>query len=98
MFYEFSQAFQEADEVVLAEIFSSAREKKSSVNTISSAMLADLIREKGITTRYFATLEEISSYLDHTLTEDDLVITLGAGDVYKGWTDFGLLNRISKNH
>jgi len=83
LFYEFSQAFQEADEVVLAEIFSSAREKKSSVNTISSAMLADLIREKGITTRYFATLEEISSYLDQTLTEDDLVITLGAGDVYK---------------
>lgn len=82
LFYEFSQAFQEADEVVLAEIFSSAREKKSSVN-ISSAMLADLIREKGITTRYFATLEEISSYLDQTLTEDDLVITLGAGDVYK---------------
>ncbi len=83
LFLEFSQAFQEADEVVLAEIFSSAREKKSGVNTISSAKLADLIQEKGITTHYFATLEEISAYLDNTLKEDDLVITLGAGDVYK---------------
>lgn len=83
LFYEFSQAFQEADEVVLAEIFSSAREKKSCVHSISSSQLADLIQEKGITTKYFPTLEEISSYLDQTLTEDDLVITLGAGDVYK---------------
>lgn len=83
LFYEFSQAFQEADEVVLAEIFSSAREKKQGTNPISSAKLADLIQERGITTRYFPTLEEISSYLDETLKEDDLVITLGAGDVYK---------------
>jgi UDP-N-acetylmuramate--alanine ligase len=83
LFYEFSQAFQEADEVVLAEIFSSAREKGPGLNPVSSAKLADLIREKGITTRYFPTLEEISSYLGETLQEDDLVITLGAGDVYK---------------
>lgn len=83
LFYEFSQAFQEADEVVLAEIFSSAREKKSLTNSFSSAQLADLIQERGINTRYFSTLEEISSYLGDTLEEDDLVITLGAGDVYK---------------
>jgi len=83
LFYEFSQAFGEADEVVLAEIFSSAREKKPDNNPISSAKLADLIRERGITTKYFPTLEEISSYLDQTLKENDLVITLGAGDVYK---------------
>ncbi|MGI6450462.1 MAG: UDP-N-acetylmuramate--L-alanine ligase [Desulfitobacteriia bacterium] len=83
LFFEFSQAFQEADEVVLAEIFSSAREKKSELNTFSSASLADVIQARGITTKYFPTLEEISSYLDATLEERDLVITLGAGDVYK---------------
>lgn len=83
LFYEFSQAFSEADEVVLAEIFSSAREKKSGGNPLSSSKLADVIQERGITTKFFPTLEEISSYLDETLTEDDLVITLGAGDVYK---------------
>lgn len=84
LFYEFSQSFQEADEVVLAEIFSSAREKKAGgFASVSSAKLAELIGEKGISTRYFSTLEEISSYLDQTLEEDDLIITLGAGDVYK---------------
>ena len=84
LLYEFSEAFAEADEVVLAEIFSSAREKKSGYSSpISSAKLADLIKEKGIKAEFFPTLEEISSYLNNTLTEDDLVITLGAGDVYK---------------
>jgi len=83
LFYEFSEAFQEADEVVLAEIFSSAREKRMGTNSISSSQLANLIQERGITTKYFSTLEEISTYLDETLKEDDLVITLGAGDIYK---------------
>ncbi|HHV65610.1 MAG TPA: UDP-N-acetylmuramate--L-alanine ligase [Peptococcaceae bacterium] len=83
LFYEFSQAFQEADEVVLAEIFSSAREKKSAHNNLSSASLADVIQARGINTKFFPTLEEISSYLAETLEERDLVITLGAGDIYK---------------
>ncbi len=84
LFYEFSQSFQEADEVLLAEIFSSAREKKSNGSgSITSAKLAELIGERGISTKHFLTLEEISSYLDQTLEKDDLVITLGAGDIYK---------------
>lgn len=84
LFYEFSQSFQEADEVLLADIFSSAREKKSNgSSSITSAKLAELIGERGIATKHFATLEEISTYLDQTLEKDDLVITLGAGDIYK---------------
>ncbi|MFA6808850.1 MAG: UDP-N-acetylmuramate--L-alanine ligase [Eubacteriales bacterium] len=78
---EFSKAFQVADEVIVAEVFSSAREKRT--NSFSSSILADLIRENGINTLFFPTLEEISTYLSHTLKSDDLVITLGAGDVYK---------------
>ena len=83
LFYEFSRAFKDADEVVLAEIFSSAREKKSPKNSISSAELAKQIQKWNKNTKYFPTLDEITNYLDQTLSEDDLVITLGAGDVYK---------------
>jgi len=83
LFYEFSKAFQDADEVVLAEIFSSAREKKSPNHSISSAELAEQIQKWNKNTKYFPTLDEITNYLDQTLSEDDLVITLGAGDVYK---------------
>lgn len=78
---EFSQAFQSADEVVIAEIFASAREKD--LNTISSASLADLIQKQGINVHYINTLDEIKTYLAQTLAPEDLVLTLGAGDIYK---------------
>lgn len=78
---EFSQAFHAADEVVIAEIFASARE--TDLNTISSASLADLIQKQGINVHYIHTLDEIQTYLTQTLTPEDLVLTLGAGDIYK---------------
>ncbi|MCL1918115.1 MAG: UDP-N-acetylmuramate--L-alanine ligase [Peptococcaceae bacterium] len=78
---EFSESFLQADEVVLAEVFSSARETNTS--DFSSVSLADLIERKGTLTRYFSTLDEISDYLGRTVRADDLVITLGAGDIYK---------------
>jgi UDP-N-acetylmuramate--alanine ligase len=78
---EFSESFLQADEVVLAEVFSSARENDTS--DFSSLSLANMIEKHGTLTRYFSTLEEISKYLDQTVCAGDLVITLGAGDIYK---------------
>ena len=78
---EFSQSFQGADEVVVADIFASAREQEH--HTVSSLTLAELIVEQGVKARYIGTLEDIGTYLTKTLGPDDLVITLGAGDIYK---------------
>jgi len=78
---EFSQSFQGADEVVVADIFASAREQEN--HTVSSLNLADLIVKQGVKARYIGTLEDIGTYLSDTLGPDDLVITLGAGDIYK---------------
>ncbi|MDR2737147.1 MAG: UDP-N-acetylmuramate--L-alanine ligase [Gracilibacteraceae bacterium] len=78
---EFSESFLQADEVVLAEIFSSARETR--ISDFSSLSLASLIEKKGTLTRYFSTLDEITQYLGQTVSDNDLVITLGAGDIYK---------------
>jgi UDP-N-acetylmuramate--alanine ligase len=80
---EFSKAFSIADEVILADIFSSARENKASSSSVSSSKLAAMIHQQGIATKYFPTLNEISSYLSETLQDGDIIITLGAGDVYK---------------
>lgn len=78
---EFSQAFQSADEVVVAEIFASAREQD--LHTISAQSLAELIQKQGVQARYIGTLDDIKSYLSNTLAPEDLVLTLGAGDIYK---------------
>jgi len=78
---EFSQAFEQADEVVVAEIFASAREQN--LNTISAAALAELISQRGTQAKFIGTLDEIKTYLTATLGPEDLVLTLGAGDIYK---------------
>jgi len=78
---EFSHAFNAADEVVIAEIFASAREKN--LNTISASVLADRMQSQGINVRFINSLKGIEDYLAQTLTPQDLVLTLGAGDIYK---------------
>ncbi|KJS84876.1 UDP-N-acetylmuramate--L-alanine ligase [Desulfosporosinus sp. BICA1-9] len=78
---EFSQAFQGADEVVIADIFASAREQEH--YTVSSLNLAELIQLQGVQARYIGPLDDIRDYLNETIAPEDLVLTLGAGDIYK---------------
>jgi UDP-N-acetylmuramate--alanine ligase len=78
---DFSCAFQSADEVVIADIFASARENNS--NTVSALTLAEMIQKQGIQASYIGTIEDIKSYVEKTLAPQDLVLTLGAGDIYK---------------
>ncbi|MBC2721229.1 UDP-N-acetylmuramate--L-alanine ligase [Desulfosporosinus sp.] len=78
---EFSQAFEGADEVVIADIFASARELEH--HTVSAPNLAEMILQQGVQARYIGTLDDIKVYLNQTLAPEDLVLTLGAGDIYK---------------
>ena len=78
---DFSLAFKVADEVVVAEIFASAREQGHS--SISGSVLAEMISRHGVQAQYIGALEDIKTYLAQTMTPQDLVLTLGAGDVYK---------------
>lgn len=81
LFDEFAGAFSKADVVVLAEIFA-AREKN--VYKISSKALRDRIKEKQSDKEvyYFPSFEEIARFVYNNAGQGDLVITMGAGDVY----------------
>ncbi len=76
---EFAEALTLADEVVLAQIYAA---RETDTLGVSSAMLGELICEKGGHAVSFATFEEIEKYLKETVGENDLLITMGAGDVY----------------
>jgi UDP-N-acetylmuramate--alanine ligase len=79
---EFAQAFTDADEVIIADIFPSAREKREA-QSLSSADLAALIATSGRNVVYLTSFEEIAAYIRQTATEGDILLTLGAGDIYK---------------
>lgn len=79
---QFSRAFPEADEVVLTDIYSPAGEQQ--IEGISSARLAGLIRENSNPqVRHLPTKDDVFDYLRSTVTSGDLVITMGAGDIWK---------------
>ncbi|MCE7699544.1 MAG: hypothetical protein K8E24_012305, partial [Methanobacterium paludis] len=80
LFNEFTKAFFDADELILADIYA-AREKDT--HEISSDMLGDKIRELGVCCSNIHSFEEITAYLETRLASGDLLITVGAGDIYK---------------
>ena len=75
---EFATELSKADAVILADIYA-AREK----NTlgISSKDVMEKIKEIGTETYYFPTFEEIEQFLLKKVSKNDLLITMGAGDV-----------------
>ncbi len=79
---EFSKSFADADEVIFLPIFP-AREKFDP--SISSEMLAVEIKklntEKSV--RYIVLFEETVDYLEKNADKNSVILTIGAGDVYK---------------
>ncbi len=76
---EFAEALSAADEVILTDIYA-AREK----NTIgiSSKDLADLMETKGTNVHYFQYFDDVETYLLEHCESGDVILTMGAGDVY----------------
>lgn len=76
---EFSEAFENADNIIIADIFA-AREKDT--GEISSKDLVEKIVQKGKNAQYLGDLSQIEAYLKKNCSSGDLLITMGAGDVY----------------
>ena len=79
---DFAQSFGDADKIVLAEIYA-AREKN--IYKISSKTLVNRIKEADPSkdVYYFEDFDEIANFVYNNAEEGDLVITMGAGDIYK---------------
>lgn len=76
---EFAASLTLADTVVLADIYSASREKDP--GDISSADIARLLEQKGKEVYHFHSFDEIEKFLSAQCNPDDLLITMGAGDI-----------------
>ena len=79
---EFTDAFQDADVVLLAKVYP-AREKD--IYGVHSDDLYRNIKKKypGKEVYYFDTFEEIADFVKKNVGEHDMAMTMGAGDIYK---------------
>ncbi len=82
LFDDFAEALSGADKIILAEIYA-AREKN--ITKISSSSLTDRILEQfpEKEVNFIEDFDEIAAFILKNAQPDDLVITMGAGDIYK---------------
>ncbi len=77
---EFIDAFADADKVILMDIYPAGEKPLPGVN---SKLLYRGIKDTGKDIEYIRNREEILDYLDAELKEGEMLLTLGAGDVWK---------------
>jgi len=79
---QFSRAFVEADEVIITNIYSPAGD--SQMGGVNAQKLVDLIRENSNpNVHFFPTKEDVLKYLIDNQRQGDLILTMGAGDIWQ---------------
>ncbi|OEH84252.1 UDP-N-acetylmuramate--L-alanine ligase [Desulfuribacillus stibiiarsenatis] len=82
LFDDFSKAFSDADEVYVLDIYSPAGEKK--IEGVSAEKLVSMIRKNSHGNAQFVpTKEEVIEKMKNQMKPGDLVLTMGAGDIWK---------------
>lgn len=77
---DFAKSFELADEVIVLDIYGSAREEQGGV---SSDELVELASKTHKNIKHIPTIDEVFEYLKENLSGDEVVLTVGAGDVDK---------------
>jgi UDP-N-acetylmuramate--alanine ligase len=83
LFKEFVEALATAQEVLLLDIFPSAREQYDS--TISADLLVQAVKKDHpeVKIANLKTINSLVDYCQHQLEAGDVLITMGAGDIYQ---------------
>lgn len=93
LFDEFTKAFYQSDELILMDIYP-ANEKP--IEGVSSSILADRIQKHGHKdVKYIGAHKDVVEYMIKRLKAKDVLLTLGAGSVFKVGED--ILSALNKN-
>lgn len=76
----FANSFNESDVIIITDIYA-AREKD--YGDIHSKTLRDAISDHRDNAFYISGFEDIVKFIKENIKKDDVVVTMGAGDVYK---------------
>lgn len=86
LFEQFKTSFADANTIILTNIYASLREKADP--TVSSALLAQEVARSHSDVVFLPTLANVVEYLSKKgYDKGTVVVTMGAGDVYKIWTN-----------
>lgn len=77
---EFGESFKGADEVIIMDIFASKRE---GTGNVSSSDLVEKIRKVQSHVNYIPDAKGVEDYIKNNVKGQAVVLTVGAGDIYK---------------
>lgn len=77
---QFAQSLREADVVIIGEIYASAREEVD--RTVSGKILAEKVCNDQVPAYFSPDYSQVENRLDQQVKAGDLVIFMGAGDIY----------------
>jgi len=77
---EFAEAFYSADKVIITDIYAA---RENDPGDIHSKDLVEKLYENNVDVTYISNFEDITAYLRDNVKDNDLVITAGAGPIYK---------------
>lgn len=75
---EFAETLSIADEVIVLDIFASARETTGNITSQDLINKINCDKKQNI-----HTINELAEWMQNNLSENDVFLTLGAGDIYK---------------
>jgi UDP-N-acetylmuramate--alanine ligase len=80
LLHAFSGAFSNADEVIVTDIYAAREQDPGDIHArdLVSALLAE-----GVNAKYIADFKAIEAHFVNTAIPGDLIMSIGAGDVYK---------------
>ncbi|NLC77699.1 MAG: UDP-N-acetylmuramate--L-alanine ligase [Clostridia bacterium] len=80
LFQEFGKAFKDADQVIVTDIYAAG---ESPIPGVSAEMIVEAAQAESTNVLYLAGFQEIVAYLKEHCRPGDLVLTLGAGDIWQ---------------
>ncbi|MHC4693186.1 MAG: UDP-N-acetylmuramate--L-alanine ligase [Planctomycetota bacterium] len=91
---DFSESFKLADVTIVPEIYF-VRDSLAAKKEVNSQILVEKIRQNGTEAVFIDGFGPICDYLQQNVTAGDLVVTMGAGDIWKVADEY--LQRLRKN-
>lgn len=77
---EFADSFHDADHAIITDIYAA---READTGEVHARMLAEAANRQSGNTVYISGFDEIAAYLENNVSSGDMVITMGAGDVYR---------------
>lgn len=83
LFAEFSEAFDEAEKTMIADIFFVEGRERPEDFDVSSAKLVDAIKARGVNVAYGGDSKNTEAIIRESADQFDIIMILGAGNIYE---------------